>query len=90
MSCDPAGGDGSDIEQQRFQEPRPSEDRGAGSGKARRRGTRRATGGSTVSQGEPQGLAGFSEPAQGSGLDGQESEDERGRWLREQRPPHWD
>ncbi|KTR38760.1 MULTISPECIES: hypothetical protein [Rothia] len=64
----------------------------------RHRGPRRATGGTTVSQGEPQRLAGFSArqteagSSRGTGVSGENregSEDARGRWLREQRPPHW-
>ncbi|MGX6395969.1 hypothetical protein [Rothia kristinae] len=77
-----------------------------GSRRIRHRGPRRATGGTTVSQGEPQRLAGFPTRETGAGSSGagssgatgsartpgetrDESEDARGRWLREQRPPHW-
>lgn len=76
----------------------------------RHRGPRRATGGSTVSQGEPERLAGLGDSPATPGTDGRDSrrgrsrgasepteqtspnrgDDARGRWLREQRPPHWD
>lgn len=66
-----------------------------GSRRIRHRGPRRATGGTAVSQGEPQRLAGFPTRQTGPGSTREAgearegSEDSRGRWLREQRPPHW-
>ncbi|MGK4065214.1 ATP-binding protein [Rothia sp. HC945] len=76
----------------------------------RHRGPRRATGGSTVSQGEPERLAGLGDTRATPETEGRGSQrgrsrgatesteatspgrgdDARGRWLREQRPPHWD
>lgn len=71
----------------------------------RHRGPRRATGGTTVSQGEPEHFAdrtvlpagrsranaepGGTEGTDGGTASGATTEDARGRWLREQRPPHW-
>ncbi|WP_085529270.1 hypothetical protein [Kocuria massiliensis] len=78
-----------------------SDDGGDGRDQARRRyrhkGPRRATGGTDISQGEPERLAGFGMASSG-GLsaslptrDGASRDklDDRGRWILEQRPPHW-
>ncbi len=62
--------------------PEPPEDR-----RARRRGPRRATGG-TFTGAEPR-LSGLGGPAPGT--EGQDGSAERAHeeWLRAQRPPHW-
>ena len=57
-----------------------------------RRGPRRATGGTTISQGEPERLAGLdlSGGRTASRDEAAEAEtDARRRWILEQRPPHW-
>lgn len=53
----------------------------------KRRGNRRATGGSSFSGSEPQ-LAGLT-PTEADQATGAGGEDERARWLKEQRPPHY-
>ncbi|WP_269927869.1 hypothetical protein [Kocuria massiliensis] len=69
----------------------------AGRRRYRHRGPRRASGGTSTSQGEPERLAGFGPvpgPAGSSDAAGKTSpgasRDEMGRWLLEQRPPHWE
>lgn len=52
----------------------------------RRRGNRRATGGSSFTGAEPK-LAGLA-PTDAQGGEGNSS-DERDTWLKEQRPPHY-
>lgn len=52
----------------------------------RRRGNRRATGGSSFTGAEPK-LAGLA-PTDAQGEEGN-SRDERDTWLKEQRPPHY-
>lgn len=52
----------------------------------RRRGNRRATGGSSFTGAEPK-LAGLA-PTDAQGEEGNSS-DERDTWLKEQRPPHY-
>lgn len=52
----------------------------------KRRGNRRATGGSAFSGEEPQ-LAGLTQPP-ATGVP-PSSEDDRDAWLKEQRPPHY-
>ncbi|GGG51024.1 hypothetical protein GCM10011374_12070 [Kocuria dechangensis] len=68
-------------------EDRPGE--GAPAPRPRRRGPRRATGGTapgTWSGPEPR-LPGA--PAPGAGEESREGGEDHERWLREQRPPHW-
>lgn len=57
-----------------------------------RRGPRRATGGTTISQGEPERLAGLDLSSGRTASRDKPAEaetDARGRWILEQRPPHW-
>lgn len=82
--------------------PRETDKDTGGARKFRHRGPRRATGGTSASQGEPERLAGIAGSAptlHGQSTSGSGSskasgtaqpEDARSRWLREQRPPHWD
>ena len=60
---------------------------GQGGGRRyRHRGARRAVGGTAISQGEP---AGWPESEDGAEAARSVPDEARGRWLLEQRPPHW-